>query len=209
MQEHKKCTKCGETKLKTCFHVDNSQKDNLTSNCKKCISEHGKKRYKENPERKKENSRKWRKENPEYNKKRYQENPEYFKKYREENSAALKKTRNARDTRRRRTDPFFSCKHNISRSISGALKEIDSVKNETTLEILGCGTYEKFKEHMQSQFSPGMTWDKYGEWHNDHIVPLATAKTNKQIKKLNHYTNLQPLWAKDNMSKGASLSWRK
>ena len=198
MQEHKKCTKCGETKLKTCFYTDKRLKSNLVGGCKKCKSKYGKKRYKKNPEKIKENKRKWRKENPEYS-----------KKYREENSAALKKTRNARDTRRRRTDPLFKLKCNIRQSIRAAFKNIDSAKSETTLEILGCGTYEKFKEHMQSQFSPGMTWDNYGKWHSDHIVPLATAKTDKQIKKLNHYTNLQPLWAKDNLSKGAKLNWRK
>jgi hypothetical protein len=48
-----------------------------------------------------------------------------------------------------------------------------------------------------------MTWSNMGEWHIDHIKPLATAKTEKDVYELNHYTNLQPLWAKDNLSKGA------
>ena len=52
-----------------------------------------------------------------------------------------------------------------------------------------------------------MSFDNYGfdGWHIDHIVPLATAKTEEQVAKLNHYTNIQPLWAKDNLSKGAKI----
>jgi hypothetical protein len=62
-------------------------------------------------------------------------------------------------------------------------------------------------DYMEKQFQPGMSFDNYGfdGWHIDHIVPLATAKTEEQVAKLNHYTNLQPLWAKDNMSKGAKI----
>lgn len=198
MQEYKKCNKCGEIKLKTCFHTDRKSNDNLVGSCKKCISKCRKKWYQENLERVKENSRKWKKENPE----RFKENQ---RKWRKENPDFQRKWKKEK----RQTDPIFKLKCNISKSIRRALKNIDSTKSETTLEILGCGTYEKFKEHMQSQFSPGMTWDNYGKWHNDHIVPLATAKTDEQIKKLSHYTNLQPLWAKDNLSKGAKLNWRK
>ncbi len=52
-----------------------------------------------------------------------------------------------------------------------------------------------------------MSWDnhtKYG-WHIDHIIPLASAKTEEELKSLCHYTNLQPLWAKENLSKGAKI----
>jgi hypothetical protein len=48
-----------------------------------------------------------------------------------------------------------------------------------------------------------MSFDNYGQWHIDHIIPLATAKTEQDVYTLSHYTNLQPLWAKDNISKGA------
>lgn len=47
-----------------------------------------------------------------------------------------------------------------------------------------------------------MNWDNYGEWHIDHIKPLAIAKNKKEIECLFNYKNLQPLWAKDNLSKG-------
>ena len=50
-----------------------------------------------------------------------------------------------------------------------------------------------------------MSWDNYGEWHIDHIIPLASATTEEGVLKLYHYSNLQPLWAKDNLSKGSKI----
>jgi hypothetical protein len=61
---------------------------------------------------------------------------------------------------------------------------------------------------MESKFQPGMTWDNRGkEWHIDHIIPLATfnLQDRRQFLVACHYTNLQPLWARDNMVKGMSV----
>jgi len=66
--------------------------------------------------------------------------------------------------------------------------------------ILGC-TYQEFKEHIEKQFLPWMSWDNYGlyngdlncGWDFDHIIPKSSAKTNEDIINLNHYTNFQPL----------------
>ena len=70
--------------------------------------------------------------------------------------------------------------------------------NVTTFTYLGC-SIEEFKKYLESKFQPGMSWDNYGEWHIDHIVPVASGK---DIYKLFHYSNLQPLWARDNLRKG-------
>ena len=51
-----------------------------------------------------------------------------------------------------------------------------------------------------------MTWENHGKWHIDHIIPLATAKTEKQVLKLNNYKNLRPLWAEDNLKKKAKIN---
>ena len=58
-----------------------------------------------------------------------------------------------------------------------------------------------FKSYIESKFQEGMNWDNYGQWHVDHIKPLSLATTEQQIIELNHYTNLQPLWAVDNIKK--------
>ena len=46
-----------------------------------------------------------------------------------------------------------------------------------------------------------MTWSNYGEWHLDHKVPISWAKSEEEVYKLSHYTNFQPLWMNDNLSK--------
>ena len=50
-----------------------------------------------------------------------------------------------------------------------------------------------------------MTWENKGAWHIDHIIPTCTAKTEEDLIRLNHYTNLQPLWAEENLKKGSKL----
>ena len=69
-----------------------------------------------------------------------------------------------------------------------------------------CGiTYEEFKAYIESKFENGMTWKNHGEWHLDHIIPVSQANSEEELIKLNHYSNFQPLWAYDNLSKGKSL----
>lgn len=77
-------------------------------------------------------------------------------------------------------------------------------KNKTFFEYIGC-TVEHLVQYLEERFKPGMTWDNHGDWHIDHIIPLASAKDIQELYKLNHYTNLQPLWAIDNMSKGCII----
>ena len=76
--------------------------------------------------------------------------------------------------------------------------------NESTESIVGIN-YNEFKKYLESIFLDGMTWDNRGEWHIDHIIPLSSAKSKEDLIKLCHYTNLQPLWAKDNLKKGSKV----
>ena len=57
--------------------------------------------------------------------------------------------------------------------------------------------------HIERQFLRGMNWENRDKWHIDHIVPLATAKSEAEVLALNHFTNLRPIWSRDNLSKGA------
>jgi hypothetical protein len=111
---------------------------------------------------------------------------------------------------------YFSnrLKKDIKFKISCALRSrlFHALKNNqkrgSAVRDLGC-TIEQLKLHLESLFLPGMNWDNYGlhGWHIDHIVPISSFDiTNpEQLKKACHYTNLQPLWAEDNLRKGDKI----
>ncbi len=79
-------------------------------------------------------------------------------------------------------------------------------KENSAVRDLGC-TIPEFRAHMEEQFSPGMSWDNHGQWHIDHIRPLSSfdLRDPDQIRSACHYSNLQPLWATDNLKKGAKI----
>lgn len=105
---------------------------------------------------------------------------------------------------RRKTDPVFKLMGNMRSRLYIAFKKKDWKKGCKTSEILGC-TPEEAKIHIESKFKTGMTWENYGKWHIDHIIPLCSAKNEEEIAKLCHYSNLQPLWASDNIRKRGKL----
>ena len=75
-------------------------------------------------------------------------------------------------------------------------------KGKSTEDILG-ETFDNVRLHLEKQFVEGMNWNNHGEWHIDHIIPLSSGSSEEEYIKLNHYTNLQPLWATDNLKKGS------
>lgn len=108
---------------------------------------------------------------------------------------------------RRKVDSIFNLKRAIRGSMCIWFKSATkgkSYKLEHTEELLQC-SLEFFIEYIRGKFTEGMTLENYGEWHLDHIMPLATAKTREDVVRLNHFTNFQPLWAKDNLSKGSKI----
>ena len=89
----------------------------------------------------------------------------------------------------------------IRQCVRKSFKRKGYTKNSKTYQIIG-GEWDEVKLHFETLFQPGMNWDNHGDWHIDHIKPLSLAKDEKEIIELCHYTNLQPLWAEDNLKKG-------
>lgn len=96
-------------------------------------------------------------------------------------------------------NPLLKVAQNIRSRLSMFLR--GRQKNQSLKQYLGCDL-EMLKKYLQKQFKPGMTWENYGKWHIDHKIPLTSATSENEVYKLNHYTNLQPLWAAENISKG-------
>ena len=104
---------------------------------------------------------------------------------------------------RRRKDPIFKLTDNLRRRVNSALKNIGVKKSKKTLELLGTPNIEFLWLYLESKFKPGMNRKNYGKWHIDHIIPCIKFDLSKERNQLKcfHYTNLQPLWAKENLSK--------
>ena len=90
--------------------------------------------------------------------------------------------------------------------LHSTLKRMGTKKEGHTIDVLGYSATD-LKHHIEKQFTTGMNWENHGQfgWHIDHKIPLNSAKTEDEIYKLCHYTNLQPLWWRDNISKGDKL----
>lgn len=103
-------------------------------------------------------------------------------------------------------DELFAIKVRLRNLIRNSFRRQGYKKfNISTEEIVGMG-YDDFKKYLESKFIDGMDWDNRGEWHIDHIVPLSSANTEEELISLSHYTNLQPLWAEDNLKKGDKIT---
>ena len=113
----------------------------------------------------------------------------------------LRPKRLARERLRMKTDVQFR----MRRYLRNRMKEIlrDRKSQFSMVKTLGC-SIQDLRAHLQGKFTEGMTWDNYGKWHIDHIRPLASfdLKNPPEVKEAFHFTNLQPLWATDNLKKG-------
>lgn len=126
--------------------------------------------------------------------------------YRARNPEKVKAQRAAWESAKYRTDPNFRIAMAIRNHLHRIVKS-GGVKDATSLSYVGC-TAAELRRHLEKQFTTGMTWLNHGEWHIDHIVPLAAfdfAGFPAQIKQAQHYTNLRPMWAKDNQRKSDTL----
>lgn len=128
------------------------------------------------------------------------------KAYRENNKDKIRTDSTESKKKKYHSDILFKKKENIRKSIKKHLKTRGFFKIKRTHQILGC-SYDNAMKHIESQFKPGMSWENntIDGWHIDHIIPMASARTVDDVIRLWHYTNLQPLWAKENIKKGAKI----
>lgn len=102
---------------------------------------------------------------------------------------------------RRKTNINAKLSDNLRCRLKMAMRS--NAKKGSAVKLLGC-SIEDFKIYLSSLFKPGMTWDNYGDWHIDHKKPLSRfdLTDETQLAEACHWTNLQPLWASENSSKG-------
>lgn len=134
---------------------------------------------------------------------------QYNIKYKEKNRQYALKNKekiNQRAKERLREDIKYLLICRLRGRVNRALRR--NSKHSSTKDLLGC-TIEFLKKHLESKFAEGMTWDNRSEWHIDHIIPCSSfdMAIPEEQKKCFHYTNLQPLWAVDNLRKSCKVNY--
>lgn len=168
------------------YYLKNKERENLNS-----------KLYRErNKDKVKVMRENWLKENTDYHHNYYMENREE-----ELRKAVARNKKYYNEKPERKIRVLYGCR--IRRALNGKMK------SATTNKLLGCSS-EYLKRYLEELFSEGMTWENYGEWHIDHIRPCSSFDLTdpEQQRACFHYTNLQPLWAKDNLKKNNKYIFR-
>ncbi len=217
--EKKVCSKCKEEKEVCEFSKDSNKKDGYRYDCKSCRKTLYKLNYytfiDENREKNRDRQKKYYQNNIDKERargKKYREilkkdKPIITPKTKEEiklkKQEWIKNNRELNNQKRRtkyQNNTLYKISLNVRNRVNTYLKSKNIQKRNKTFDIVGCSP-EFLKEHLESQFINGMSWNNRGEWHIDHIIPVSSAKTEEEFYKLCHYTNLQPLWAEDNLKK--------
>lgn len=124
------------------------------------------------------------------------------RKYADANVEKLRVRARESAVQRRETDENFKLKGTLRCRLYAALKKAGARRAAKTFALVGCDL-QFLRGYLEARFQPGMTWANHGEWHVDHHVPLAEfdLRDPAQQKQAFHFSNLRPLWAKDNLSK--------
>jgi hypothetical protein len=184
----KSCSKCKEMKELGSFPNHKKAKDGKGSWCKPCVSKNTQTYISKGRELHHEKMKRWRENNPQYSTQWVELNQGYYTTYYHEKIKGNTLKMLKKSIRGLIGDSF-------KRGANGMFR-----KDLSTENILGC-SIEYFTQHLQSQFTEGMTIKNHGKWHIDHIKPISLAKTENEVYLLCHYTNFQPLWALDNLRK--------
>lgn len=186
---HKRCSTCKEILDISNFYKNKSTKDGFHKQCKNCI----KKEYK------------LRMQDPEFRNKKCKYSKAWVEKNKERRKAYNKK-RNKPKQQKNTVSKVRTPRQKIASYYRRRLREMLAGKrySKTILKYLGC-TIQEFKTYMESLFKEGMNWSNrgYTGWHIDHKIPCCNFDLTKEedLKICFHYTNMQPLWAKENMRK--------
>jgi len=216
----KTCISSKQEKAFIDFSNNSRRPDGKHSYCKDCSNQKNKEWREKNPEKNKDTIKKWRKDNAdkirEYKRTRKptekekegrklweEKNAEKLKQYQKEYKSKNKDRLSKMEYLRKKNSPTYRAICNIRSRTSTLCSNIGAIKNSSITKSIGL-SIDDFKLYIESKFVDGMSWDNYGEWHIDHIIPLHTAKTIDDVMKLNNYKNLQPLWWFDNLKKGSS-----
>lgn len=186
----KKCAKCGVVKAVSGFYRHRGAKDGLQYYCKVCAGEY----HRQYAQYKKDGIAEYHRRYKQVKKDRL---ATYHRQYKHRNKARVNEYARG----------YFQIPRNkAARSLRSRLWDaLKGAHNSTkAVGLLGC-SIEFFMEYIAAQFIEGMTWDNYGAWHLDHRRPCASfdLTDTTQQGECFHYSNLQPLWATDNLRKGA------
>lgn len=133
------------------------------------------------------------------------QNQEKIKGYKRKYQEKIKPIRGKLRKEKILKNPVYKLEETLRGRLYSAIKSQSTRKSQKTMELLGCSS-DFAKKHLESQFRDGMSWDNHSlfGWHIDHIRPCASFDLSdpEQQKECFHYTNLQPLWASENLSKG-------
>lgn len=188
VKEDKCCSKCKTLKPYIEFNVDSTRISGLHPQCNVCRASNNKTLYVKKSESIKVKSKIY------YNK--IKNTPEFSEKRRQYQN------------NKEKTNPAFKLQRRLRNRLYYALFNKTWKKGTHFSEYIGC-SLEELIIHLELQFTEGMTWSNYGRngWHMDHVTPLSSSQTELDMYKLSHYTNLKPMWERDNIVKSDILTY--
>ena len=169
--------------------------------------------YEKNKEKILKRNKEWKEKNREkYSKilkQYYKNNQDKIKQYRTKNIEKKREFDRIYNKNKRENNYIYKITVQIRNRINNCITRKGYKKGSKTEKILGCN-YETFINHLLETYKNnyGVEWDKTESLHIDHVIPISTAKSEEEVIKLNHYTNLQLLKAEDNLHKSNKLDWR-
>ncbi len=233
--KNKKCRTCGKIKPTSEYYKDKINKDGLRGSCKECGKKYNKLWRINNTEHTKQYNKKWYKNNIRYIKQYHEDNAEHIKKckkqYRKDNAEYFRQynkqwclnnfekhnrykkvwaknnpEKAKKALRKSQKKRILIPKNRLSMRFSYLIwKSLKGNKNGNHWESLVNYNLLDLMAHLENKFKPNMSWDNYGKWHVDHIIPISLWKFNsyndREFSQAWSLANLQPLWGVENLSK--------